>query len=300
VDYVTKPLQYEEVLARVTTHLRIRELQQRLETQNTLLQEKNVQLQTEVTERKRIAKRLKKVNQQLKESNASKDTLFSIIAHDLRAPFSALISLSETVIHYIDDYSREDIRDNMLRIRASSEAVYSLLENLLAWSRLQRGLLQYRPSLISLHAIAEENVALFKPQAEQKRLNLYNLIAEDMMVYADKSMLDTIMRNLLSNALKFTAQEGTIKVFATPTDEFIEIAVSDTGIGMAKKTIPKLFHIGTHYTRGGTEGESGTGLGLSLCKELVEEHHGTIWVESEEGCGSTFRFTLPCCREQSV
>lgn len=299
VDYVTKPLQYEEVLARVTTHLRIRDLQQRLEAQNTMLHEKNKQLREEVTERKRVEKRLKYVNQQLKESNTSKDTLFSIIAHDLRAPFSALLGLSETVIHYIDEYSKEEIRENMIKIRTSSEAVYSLLENLLAWSRLQRGLLQFHPTLISLYDIAEENVTLFKPQAEQKQLALRHHIAADTTVYADKSMLETIIRNLLSNALKFTKQGGAIDISATRSDQLIEIAVNDTGIGIAQDTIPKLFRLDTHYTNVGTEGEHGSGLGLSLCKELVEKHQGTIWVQSEEGRGSAFRFTLPYCEGQT-
>jgi signal transduction histidine kinase len=299
VDYVTKPLQYEEVLARVTTHLRIRDLQQRLEAQNTLLHEKNTQLQEEVAERKRVEKRLKNVNQQLKKSNASKDTLFSIIAHDLRAPFSALLGLSETVIHYIGEYSKEEIRENMIKIRTSSEAVYSLLENLLAWSRLQRGLLKFRPTVISLYEIVEDNVALFKSQAEQKQIALHHQIAADMTVYADKSMLETIIRNLLSNALKFTEQGGIIDISATPSDQLVEIAVNDTGVGIAQDMIPKLFHIDTHYTNVGTEGEHGSGLGLSLCKELVEKHRGTIGVQSEEGRGSTFRFTLPCCEGQS-
>ncbi len=297
VDYITKPLQYEEVLARVTTHLRIRDLQQRLETQNTSLHENNARLQQEITARKRIEKRLKQVNQQLKESNISKDMLFSIIAHDLRAPFSALLGLSETVIHYIDDYSKEEIRDNMIRIRSSSEAVYSLLENLLAWSRLQRGLLHYQPAQISLYDAVEENIALFTSQSEQKHIALRHHIAPDMTVYADKGMLDTIIRNLLSNAIKFTGNGGTITVSAILHEALVEIAVADTGVGLTTDDIPKLFRMDTHYTHVGTQGEHGTGLGLSLCKELAEKHHGSIRVDSQQGRGSTFHFTLPCRRE---
>jgi two-component system sensor histidine kinase/response regulator len=292
IDYVTKPLQYEEVLARVTTHLRIRDLQARLESQNTLLNKKNAQLQQEIQARKRIENKLKRLNRQLKEANASKDQLFSIIAHDLRAPFTALLGLSETVIHYIDDYSKADIRKNMLKIRTSSEAVYSLLENLLAWSRLQRGMLKYQPIQVALVDIATNTIDLFRPQSEQKQIRLTNLIEQEVTVYADKSMVETIIRNLLSNALKFSSADDTIEISAKQTDKLVEVVITDTGVGIDPKIMSKLFDK-TPYTHVGTAGEHGTGLGLGLCKEFVEKSGGDIWVESEVGKGTTFRFTLP-------
>lgn len=292
IDYVTKPLQYEEVLARVSTHLRIRDLQARLEAQNSLLTEKNTQLEHEVQARKRIENKLKRVNRQLKEANASKDQLFSIIAHDLRAPFTALLSLSETVIHYIDDYSKDDIRENMLKIRTSSEAVYSLLENLLAWSRLQRGMLRYQPDQVALADIAANTIDLFRSQAEQKQIRLMNLIEQGITAYADKSMVETIIRNLLSNALKFSSAGDTIDMSATQTGEQVEVMIADTGVGIDPNIVPKLFEK-TPYSNRGTAGEHGTGLGLSLCKELVEKSRGHIWVESDVGKGATFKFTLP-------
>lgn len=300
VDYITKPLQYDEVLARVTTHLRIRDLQRRLQAQNRLLQQKNAQLHSEIAERARIERRLHHVNQQLRESNISKDMLFSIIAHDLRAPFSALLGLSETVIHYIDDYSKEDLRDNMLKIHASSEAVYGLLENLLAWSRLQRGLLRYRPETIALAALADDLRALFLSQAEHKAVTLTHDIPEGVTVYADKSMLETILRNLLSNAIKFTGPGGSVTVSAIPRESVVEIAVIDTGVGVSDEDIPRLFRVDTQYTQVGTQGEHGTGLGLNLCRELVEHHQGTIWVDSRQGHGSAFRFTLPINQEHAA
>lgn len=295
VDYVTKPLQHEEVLARVTTHLRIRDLRQRLEAQNALLMEKNDQLEAEIKGRKRIEKKLKQVNWQLKEANASKDKLFSIIAHDLRSPFSALLGLSETVIHFIDDYSKDEIRENMVKIRTSSEAVYSLLENLLAWSRIQRGILKYQPRMVALDEIAEENITLFQHQAEQKKIALNNRIPKHTTAYADKSMIDTVIRNLLSNALKFTSAGDRVELSTIQVKDMVEILVSDTGTGIDPKILPKLFRNDGQYTHVGTAGEHGTGLGLSLCKELVEKNYGAIRVESNKGRGTIFRFTLPQC-----
>jgi two-component system sensor histidine kinase/response regulator len=298
VDYITKPFQQEEVLARVATHLRIRTLQQQLELQNTVLQAKNIRLEQAIAERKKAEEKLKEVNQQLQAANASKDKFFSMIAHDLRSPFTALLGLSEVVIRYIDDYSKEEIKDNMLRIRKSSEAVYNLLENLLTWSRLQRGLMDYHPATISLDEIVEHNVYLFKSSAEQKQITLKSLVPEEMTAYADNNMIDTVIRNLIANALKFTYPGGTIDVLATVTEDFVEMAVADTGTGISQEDLPKLFRLDTQYMNIGTVGEKGTGLGLSLCKDLIEKNGGTIWVESEVGKGTTFRFTLPKMRDR--
>jgi len=293
LDYIIKPFQHEEVFARVTTHLRIRKLQQQLESQNALLQEKNEQLQREITERKRAEEQLKDLNQQLREANTSKDRFFSIISHDLRGPFSALLGFSETVITCIDEYSKEKIKENMLRIRTSSEAIYTLLENLLAWSRLQQDMLEYYPGEISLDELTEDSIYLFEPGAEQKQITLRSVVQKNTTAYADSNMIDTVFRNLISNALKFTHSGDTIEVSATQTGDHVEIAVSDSGIGISREDIPKLFQIDTQYTNVGTAGEKGTGLGLSLCKDLIEKNGGRIWIESEVGTGTTFKFTLP-------
>jgi len=239
---------------------------------------------------------LKEKNAQLAELNASKDKFFSIIAHDLRGPFSSLIGLSEVVLMFLDEYSKEDIRKNMLRIRSSSEAVSALLENLLTWSRLQRGVMEYTPEVLEMQAIAMENIELFESQSEQKQITLQNAVSPETMAYADFHMCTAVIRNLLSNALKFTPAGGQISVSAAQYDSEIIISVADTGTGISTEDIGKLFRLDVQFTNIGTGGERGTGLGLKLCKDLVEAQKGRIWVESELGKGTIFRFTLPCAK----
>jgi len=257
-DYVTKPFNGAELLARVKTHLA-----------------------------------LQRAKEELKELNATKDKFFSIIAHDLRSPFTPLIGFTEVIIEDIDRYSKDDIKKIVGELKTSAETVFALLENLLAWSRLQRGIMEYAPKDTALEEIVAYNVFLFQPGADQKQITLRNLVQENTTVYADYNMISTVMRNLISNALKFTETDGTIEVSAKKDEQSVVIAVSDTGTGMSNKVVSELFRIDVKYSNIGTAGEKGTGLGLILCKELVEKNGGKIWVESEVGKGSTFRFTLP-------
>ncbi len=299
VDYITKPLQVEEVLARVDTHLSLRRLQRNLE-------EKNAQLEEEITRRKEaeekqrmLNEQLEVTNQELQEANASKDKFFSIIAHDLRSPFNWLIGLTQVILENIEHYSKEDIQKIIGQLHASTKKVYDLLTNLLAWSRLQRGLMDHHPDAMSLDEVAEHNVQLFSSGAEQKQISLRHTVPQDTLIYADRNMVDTVIRNLISNAMKFTEAEGTIEVTARQRDDgMIEVAVADTGRGMSEENQAKLFRIDVKYISVGTAGEKGSGLGLLLCKELVETNGGDLWVESEEGTGTTFRFTLPQAERQ--
>ncbi len=272
VDYIIKPLQQEEVLARLNAHLTIRRLQQQLQEQNALLQEKNSQLQ---------------------ELNASKDKFFSIISHDLRSPFQVLLSLTQLLGDHLEMYSQEKIRTSVGHMRTSAEKLYALLENLLTWSRIQRGMMDYQPQHINVSSIIAQNVNLFIVNAEQKQITLSNSVQEELIVYADDNMVDAIIRNLISNALKFTHAGGNIIVSATHNEKDVQTAVADTGTGMNAETIAKLFRLDVKYQGVGTAGEKGTGLGLNLCKDLVEKNGGAIWVESEIEKGSTFTFTLP-------
>jgi signal transduction histidine kinase len=225
--------------------------------------------------------------------NVRKDKFFSIISHDLREPFNTLLGFVQLLSKNIKRYSLDEIKYNVDRIQTTGESLYALLENLLTWSRIQRGAIQYEPEVIDLFELAEENMTIFMPKANHKEIILNNSIQDNTLVYADNSMVNTILRNLVSNALKFTEARGNISVSAVPREQYVEIAVSDTGQGIDSDGLSQLFRIDTQYTHVGTAGELGTGLGLSLCKELVEKNGGQIWVNSVIGKGATFLFTLP-------
>ncbi len=238
-------------------------------------------------------KTLQEQNVQLQKLNASKDKFFSIISHDLRSPFSTLLGLTEFVVTNFDKYDRDKLKQHIHILRSSAERLYALLENLLTWARLQRGAMQCEPVEFDLFGTFQENMAIFVPKADEKEITLNNEIQKNMLVYADPRMVDTVVRNLISNALKFTESGGIITISATPQEQQVEVRVTDTGRGMDEKGMAKLFRIDAHYTRVGTDGEQGTGLGLILCQELVEQNGGKIWVESEVDKGTTFRFTIP-------
>jgi PAS domain S-box-containing protein len=240
---------------------------------------------------------LKGKNGQLAKLNASKDKFFSIISHDLRSPLNVVLGYSETLEHELKDTPNDRIPTYLQGLREAAEKLYTLLENLLTWSRIQRGDMIYSPNPWNLNDIATENIELLYLQAEQKQISFRNSIESDIMIYADFYMVNAILRNLLTNALKFTNPGGQIEISARRNDSSVEIAVSDTGVGIKEEDLPKLFRIDIRYTHAGTAGEEGTGLGLSLCKELVEKNKGTIRAESEFGKGTTFYFTLPCPSE---
>jgi signal transduction histidine kinase len=159
-------------------------------------------------------------------------------------------------------------------------------------------MMDYHPQEFSLAEIVEDNIYLFQPGADQKRITLRNVVQKNTMAYGDNNMINTVLRNLMSNALKFTRAGDAIEISATQAGDRVEVAVSDTGTGISPEDIPKLFRVDIPHTNVGTAGEKGTGLGLSLCKDLIEKNGGTIWVESEVGTGTTFRFTLPLCERK--
>lgn len=260
----------------------------------------NAQLQGEINERKQaeeailVAQReLKDKNTQLQELNAGKDKFFSIIAHDLRGPLNSLKVLTQVTEDQFDSYSPDKLKEVVALQHTSIDNLCNLLENLLTWSRIQRGMIEYQPQQTDVKGVIERNIALLTSNAEQKQITLRSSIPEKVFAYADPNMVDTIVRNLLSNALKFTGPSGTVDVSTTQDEAHVNVSVSDTGMGIDEKTLPKLFRIDTVYHKRGTAGEKGTGLGLILCKEFVEKNEGKIGVKSEVGKGSTFTFTLP-------
>ncbi len=268
VDYVVKPLQQEEVLARVTTHLRMRTL----------------------------TKNLQKANRELTELNASKDKFFSIVAHDLRSPFMPLLGNSELLSILADTAPRTEIKEMSAGIHHTAKNVYNLLENLLQWSRMQREQMEYQADKLELEQIVQQNVKLLAENAVTKDINLQSRIVEGLAVYADENMLNTVIRNLVSNALKFTSRGGQVTISTRveqTAPDFAEISVMDTGVGISEADLQKLFTLEVHHTTKGTNQEDGTGLGLIICQEMVEKNGGQIWVESKLGQGTTLKFTVP-------
>lgn len=231
--------------------------------------------------------------EELKNLNATKDKFFSIISHDLRNPFNNLLGLSRQLRENIDSYSSEELRERIKLIEESSMRGYELLENLLEWSMLQRGSVKFNPVPHNLLSVVRECICLLENQVVVKNITLNNEVRNDIEVKADYNMLKMIIRNLLTNAVKYSHTNGkvTIKTIIISKDE-IEISVNDEGVGIPEEEISKLFRIDIKYSTPGTMNEFGTGLGLILCKEFVEKHNGKIWVESTAGSGSNFKFTL--------
>ncbi|RLD73619.1 MAG: hypothetical protein DRJ10_17620 [Bacteroidetes bacterium] len=236
----------------------------------------------------------------LKELNISKDKFFSIISHDLKAPFGQFISATQLILDRIDEFEKTQIEKLINLLNQQAQQSYKLLENLLEWSKNQRGLIKYEPKPLSLGNLINEIIQGLDQMATNKTISVNSSIQSSLIIYADKDMLSSILRNLISNAVKFTEEKGNItisKSFIIPEDpldeKILEISVTDSGIGIRKEEIDKLFKIDTAFSTRGTQRESGTGLGLILCKDFVEKHGGQIHVESEPGKGSSFKFTLP-------
>lgn len=247
----------------------------------------------EVERRKKAEEELRQSEQKLRELNATKDKFFSIIAHDLKNPIGAFKNVLELLYTNFDEFTKEELLEFIEPLRESSNQLFTLLENLLLWSRSQTGKIQIEPIEFDIVDLIKQNISLLKLQAENKSITLEAKTPERIFVLADINTITTVLRNLISNAIKFTNPGGKIVVSATVQDNFAKVCVEDSGIGMSKETIEKLFRIDVHHTSLGTANEKGTGLGLIICKEFVEANGGKIWVESEQGKGSKFFFTVP-------
>jgi PAS domain S-box-containing protein len=247
----------------------------------------------DITEHKKALQDLKESEERLKELNATKDKLFSIIGHDLKGPLNNILGFSELIEQGFENYSAEELRNYNKIIFQLSQSVSMLLENLLTWSRAQRQKITITPQKIAVHFIVEKCFGLLIQNAIQKEIRLKNLLPPETVIYADEEMITTIIRNLVSNAIKFTNRGGTITVAAKRENGEVTISVSDTGIGIPKDKITQLFHPDVNNSSPGTEGEQGTGLGLIICKDFAEKNKGEIRVESETGKGTVFYLSLP-------
>ena len=234
-----------------------------------------------------------KMRRKLEASNQSKDKVFSIISHDLKSPFNALIGFSEVLEEELEEGEYDDAKEHARVINKTSKNTYDLITNLLNWARAQSGRIHPEKDEFDLAELIDEVRAMSSNLADSKSISLETDTGSLIKAYADKNLVRTVLTNLVNNALKFTHSQGRVLVSAWKEDEHITVSVQDNGVGIPKETLPKLFREEESVTTWGTNREKGTGLGLLVCKELVELHNGKIWVESEEGQGTSFYFTLP-------
>ncbi len=236
---------------------------------------------------------LRTANQQLAEVNAQKDRLFSIIGHDMRAPLNGVIRLSELMARAPDSFASKDVARFANNINLTGKQLHGLLENLLNWARLQTGQLAFDPRPLDLLTVVKQVVSLYRPRAEEKEIEVDVDVPEGMSVKADIEMLKTILRNLVSNAVKFTEQGGTVSISVSEFEGCARISVSDTGCGMSQAVVDALFDLQVNSrTKDAPEEENGSGFGLLLCQEMVRRHEGDLEVYSEVGVGSEFSFAL--------
>lgn len=262
VDIITKPFYKEELLARIKAHI--------------ILQSQHIKLE---------------------ELNIAKDKFISILAHDLRNPFNSLIGFSDMLQNSIELAEMDKIKKYADIIQSTSKNTFDLLNNLLSWAYSQQQGVIINKETLNLNTVIQEILLVTEFIAESKNIEIYLNLDKDINVIADKEMLKTILRNLITNAIKYSFENSIIKIKAAIKEEYVEIRISDSGIGMDEDTQNNLFNLLDAKSKKGTKGETGTGFGLILCKGFVEKNGGKIWVESKLEKGSDFIFTIPVSKE---
>jgi len=280
VDYIAKPFNPREVKIRVENHLKLYHAQQEIMEKNRALLEAEELLQEK--------------NSILEKMNVEKDKFFTIIAHDLRSPFNSILNLSEMILEGIrDKESYEEMETYANVMNQASNKAFNLLNNLLEWAQAQTGRVRFNPEWLNLSTEVNGISDLLLEQATSKSITLRQQVSPETTVFADKLMLQTILRNLIGNGIKFTHPGGEVSITGTETPQATVISITDNGIGMDETMLKNIFTINKVAGRQGTAGESSTGLGLMLCKEFVGRHNGEITAESREAHGSTFSVSLP-------
>ena len=290
VDYITKPFNSEEVLVRLANHLKLRQAHYELEQKNAALLQAQQASEADA--------------ERLKNLNAEKDRFFSILAHDLRGPFSGYMGLTEVLANHAAELSQEEVLEYSGALHQAASNVYKLLLNLLEWSRLQMGSLEFAPKPLRIKEQLRETLSMAARLAADKEINFSYEIPEMLSAKVDGYMLESIMRNLLTNAVKFTHPHGSIVVKAGSVAEDktseeagelgeVYLEVNDTGMGIPPEMQEKLYRIDENVSRPGTQGEESTGLGLLLCRDMIVKNRGRLHLESEENKGSRFWFTMP-------
>jgi PAS domain S-box-containing protein len=284
-------LYYEGVVEDITQTKRDKQKMQELI--DDLVKSKGT-IEFQLGELNKLNKKLQQSERELIQLNASKDKFFSIIAHDLKSPFTGFMGLTSLLNEDIDEMEKFEIAEMAGALNKSANNIFALLQNLLNWSKVQGGLIEIKPENINLSSVFEDNLNIVRGAAEQKNISLICEFEKELIVDFDKNILDTVLRNLLANAVKFTYPGGAVKLCVQELKgQEALISVCDNGVGMDKKHLAKLFSIDeSNRTSFGTAQEKGTGLGLILCKELLEKCNSTLWVESEEEKGSKFSFTV--------
>ena len=267
----------------------------KVKSQNISLSEANQELNLRTEELQQLTNQLSVKNQQLQKLNDDKNLFIRILAHDLKNPFNALVGMSGLLISNFHRYNQDEIEQQINTFHRTAKQTFNLLEDLLLWSKSQAGNLPFEPQEFMFSYICNASIASFLNNS--KKISITCLATDEFNISVDLNMFRSIMRNLISNALKFTHQNGRITISVEHNQDFATICISDNGIGIPQENIAKLWDFTRAHTTAGTEGETGTGLGLTLCKNFVEKHGGKIWVESKVGQGSDFKFSLPMIRE---
>lgn len=279
VDYIRKPVDPLELVSRINSALNLSISLKEIKRQNEKLIQKS--------------KEISKQNEELQNLNATKDKLFSIIGHDLRNPFNNIIGMSEVLVNYSENFDKQKILESVSSILRSANSAYKLLSNLLEWAMSQTGKIEFKPKDIPIKELILNSIEIISVNSQSKEINIdYNPL-DDIYVYADKNMINTVLGNLLTNAVKYTSRGGNITISTSKNDKYAEISISDNGIGIKPERFRSLFKITEKISTLGTEKEKGTGLGLLLCKDFVDKNNGHIGAKPNSEKGTTFWFTLP-------
>jgi PAS domain S-box-containing protein len=249
-----------------------------------------------IHDQKEFEVKISNLNKELVQTIATKDKFFSIISHDLRSPLSGLMGILDILNTEYESLDEKEKKEFISHAAVASKTTFSLMENLLEWSRIQTGTINYQPERLIIQRLVDNMVLLYEQNLKNKEIEFRNNIKPDLFAFADKSMTETILRNLISNAIKFTHHSGTITVSSDIEKDIAIIKVKDSGVGIEQGNIPNLFLVDAGFSTKGTTEESGTGLGLIICKELAEKQKGKIWVESKKNEGSSFYFSVPVAK----
>ncbi len=293
VDYITKPFQQEEVLARIKTHLTIQQQKKELISLNGKLSDSNRQLTATNIQ-------LTRVNSELTQAIETREKIFSVFSEDLFGSVGSIFGLSGRIVKSAENLLNETFIKTAVNIQRSASYTQKIFENLMGWIKLQSGSVEFSPDIIPLNKVVDRSIIPLNQYAEEKKIIIKNTVIENELVYLDENMSDSIFQHLLTNAIKYCLAGDTITISSKNMGDYEEIRISDTGIGISEENQRKLFKINNTIKETGTAGERGAGLGLIICKELVNKLNGKIWITSHMGKGTTVYLTLPKNRRSGI